>query len=56
MCLRRLNFNGEFWGEIRELGREDPELDSDNSEEEEEFMFDRNDLFELDRRRRILIN
>ena len=31
-------------------------MDSDNSEEEEEFNFYRNDTFELERRRRILLN
>lgn len=45
ICLRRMNFNGRFSSAIAELGREDAEQDSDNSEEEEEFMFDRNDVF-----------
>lgn len=56
MSLRRLNFDGGLGAAIRELAREDPELDSDNSEEEEEFNFYRNDTFELERRRRILLN
>lgn len=56
MCLKRLNYDGSLSGALRELSREDPELDSDNSEEEEAFNFERNDLFELQRRRKILLN
>ena len=53
-CLKRLG--GVYLKGAREVLREDAELDSDNSEEEEEFRFDRNDLFELERRRRIIVN
>lgn len=45
MCLKKLNYDGALTSALRELSREDPELDSDNSEEEESFNFERNDLF-----------
>jgi D-alanyl-D-alanine carboxypeptidase len=31
MCLRKLNYDGSLGAALRELVREDPELDSDNS-------------------------
>lgn len=31
MCLRRLNFDGVLSEAVRELNREDADLDSDNS-------------------------
>ena len=41
---------------MRELSRNDVELDSDNSEDEQEFNFERNDTGEFEKRRRILLN
>ena len=39
---------------IRKILKEDPDLDSDNSEDEEEFKFDRSDAMELRKRNKIL--
>jgi D-alanyl-D-alanine carboxypeptidase len=55
MCLKKLG-SSEFNRAIKELNRTDAELDSDNSEDEEEFNFERNDAFEFERRKRILLN
>jgi D-alanyl-D-alanine carboxypeptidase len=56
MCLRRMGSMGGFRECIRELSRNDAELDSDNSEDEQEFNFERNDGGEFEKRRRILLN
>lgn len=56
MCFKRMNFDGSLTSSLKDLNKEDQELDSDNSEDEQEFNFDRNDLFEWERRRKIIIN
>lgn len=42
LALGRLDKMG-YSGEIREMLKNDAELDSDNSEEEEEFNYERSD-------------
>lgn len=53
LALSKLDRIG-YGGEIREMLREDVELDSDNSEEEEEFNYERSDAKEMQKRNKIL--
>ena len=53
MALNKLNSN-LYGNDIRKILKEDPDLDSDNSEDEEEFNYDRNDAGELRKRNKIL--
>ena len=42
--------------EVKKMLKNDVNLDSDNSEDEEEFCFDRNDALEIAKRNKILEN
>ena len=53
LALNKLNSN-LYGNDIRKILKEDPDLDSDNSEDEEEFNYDRNDAGELRKRNKIL--
>ena len=53
LALTKLN-NSLYMEHIRKILKEDPDLDSDNSEDEEEFKFDRSDAMELRKRNKIL--
>ena len=53
MALTKLN-NSLYHDHIKKILKEDADLDSDNSEDEEEFKFDRSDAMELRKRNKIL--
>ena len=53
MALTKLD-RLKYGEEIRKVFRVDIELDSDNSEEEDEFNFDKSDAKEMKRRNKIL--
>jgi hypothetical protein len=51
--LAKINYNG-YRKEIREIEKNDVELDSDNSEDEQEFNYERNDAQEMKKRLKII--
>ena len=53
MALNKLD-RLRYGQEVRKILRDDVELDSDNSEEEDEFNFERSDVKEMKRRNKIL--
>lgn len=53
LALTKLN-NSLYHDHIKKILKEDADLDSDNSEDEEEFKFDRSDAMELRKRNKIL--
>ena len=52
-ALWKLDYN-LYKREIREVEKNDVELDSDNSEEEQEFCYERNDAQEMKKRLKII--
>lgn len=52
-ALAKINYN-EYRKDIREIEKNDVELDSDNSEDEQEFNYERNDAQEMKKRLKII--